>query len=456
MQDATTINSAMDATPVAQLAVQVAELLTAEPAALRLEPIGAKLQSKLDALRLEWDSLLSEQQRLRETEARFMAFLRSSQDAVLLADPSGRIKTWNDGAERLFGLEGVQLEGRLVEELLEVPTLEEQSDYQITTIRMQGIHQNGSRFPADVSVASSPTPCGVVYTFMIRDVTGEESLKSQLLQAQRLEAIGSLATGVAHEINTPTQYVNDNVHFLQNSFRDLMPLLEQLGPMLEAAENGEAPEAASLSTLASSWRKADPEFLITEIPLALEQSLQGLARIAEIVRSMKALAHQGASQAKTLENLNEILQQTATISTGEWKYVAQLELQLDENLPPVLCLRNEISQVFLNLIVNAAHAIESAQGEHPSSKGTITVSTSCAGNKAVIRIADTGTGIPPEVQSRIFDPFFTTKPVGKGSGQGLTIAHGIVVEKHHGTLSFETQPGQGTTFVITLPLEKES
>lgn len=287
---------------------------------------------------------------------------------------------------------------------------------------------------------------------MIRDVTGEESLKSQLLQAQRLEAIGSLATGVAHEINTPTQYVNDNVHFLQNSFRDLMPLLEQLGPMLAAAENGEAPGAASLAALASCWRKADPEFLISEIPLALEQSLQGLARIAEIVRSMKALAHQGASQAKTPENLNEILQQTVTISTGEWKYVAHLDLQLDESLPAIPCLRSELSQVFLNLIVNAAHAIESAQGENPSAKGTITISTSRVGNKAVVRIQDTGTGIPPEVQSRIFDPFFTTKPVGKGSGQGLTIAHGIVVEKHQGTLTFETQPGVGTTFVITLPL----
>lgn len=252
-------------------------------------------------------------------EARFLAFLHSSQDAVLLADPKGRIENWNDGAERLFGLTAEELSQRYIEDLLEVPTLDEQTEHQLTTIRMQGIHTDGSRFPADVSLAPSRTPQGLVYTFMIRDVTGEELLKAQLLQAQKMEAIGTLAAGVAHEINTPTQYVNDNVHFLHSAYGDLQPVFERVGRLVQMVKGGAAPDAASLQALASSWSAADPDFLLTEIPMAINQSQQGLSRIAEIVRSMKALSHPGQEQDFVAEDLNDVIQQAVTVSTGEWK-----------------------------------------------------------------------------------------------------------------------------------------
>jgi|GEM_PF-4603153 len=299
--------------------------------------------------------------RLVAMEARFLAFLHSSQDAVLLADPTGRIENWNDGAERLFGLTGEEIAQRSIADLLEVPTLDAQSEHQLTTIRMQGIHTDGSRFPADVSLAPSRTPHGLVYTFMIRDVTAEELLKAQLLQSQKLEAIGSLAAGVAHEINTPTQYVNDNVHFLQGGFESLQAFFEQMARLAQSLQAGASPEPATLHALVQSWESADPEFLLTEIPLALEQSREGLARIAEIVRSMKALSHPGQEQDFIAEDLNELIRQAVTVSTGEWKYVAQVETVFDDQLPRVSCHRGELSQVMLNLIVNAAHAIGSAQ-----------------------------------------------------------------------------------------------
>lgn len=267
--------------------------------------------------------------------------------------------------------------------------------------------------------------------------------QTQLLQAQKLESIGQLAAGIAHEINTPTQYVSDNVAFAQRATQSIMEFVE-----LALAESG--PESA----LAQKAKQLRYPFIKDQLPKAIEQAAEGLQRIASIVGAMKDFSHPSADQ-KELVDLRECINTTLTVARAEWKYLAEVTAVFDESLPAVPCLRDQINQVLLNLIVNAAHAIE---GHRPDPKvlGTIAISTHLRPPWAEIRVTDNGGGIPIAHQGRIFDPFYTTKPVGKGTGQGLAIAYSVMVEKHQGQISFETKVGVGTTFVLQLPLRPEA
>jgi PAS domain S-box-containing protein len=290
-----------------------------------------------------------------------------------------------------------------------------------------------------------------------RDITARKAaeaeraaMQAQLQQAQKLESLGRLAAGIAHEINTPTQYIGDNNRFLQEAFADLQKLFTAYGQLLQAArEHGLAPEV--VETVATTAQTIDAEYLMGEIPTALGQSLEGVERVAQIVRAMKDFSHPG-SGAKTAVDLNRALESTLTVCRNEWKYVAEVVTDFDPSPPPVVCLPGEVNQVFLNLIVNAAHAIADVVGDGANGKGTITVRTRQEGEWFEIRIADTGAGIPENIRDRLFEPFFTTKPVGKGTGQGLALARSVVVDKHGGTIAFESEVGRGTTFIIRLPL----
>jgi len=268
-----------------------------------------------------------------------------------------------------------------------------------------------------------------------------DRLEDNLRQAQKLEAIGQLAAGIAHEINTPTQYVGDNLRFLKESFGELDSLLAQL------VKVGGAPAGKLLGD-------ADFDYLKEEIPRALNQSLEGVDRVAKIVRAMKEFSH--PAREKTATDLNRAIQSTITVASNEWKYVAEVEMDLDANLPQVHCSPAEFNQVVLNMIVNAAHAIGDVVGDGGKGKGKIKVKTRPDGEWAVVEISDSGCGMPPHIQQRIFDPFFTTKEVGKGTGQGLAIAHNVVVDKHGGTIKVVSSPGRGTTFVIRLPIGGKS
>jgi PAS domain S-box-containing protein len=283
------------------------------------------------------------------------------------------------------------------------------------------------------------------------DLTERKILESHLRHAQKLESIGQLAAGIAHEINTPTQYVGDNTRFIRDAFADINLVLQKYRELLEAARDGEIKKELIVE-VEEEIKNADMEYLVEEVPMAVQQSLEGVSRIAKIVESMKDFAHPGSKEKKA-EDLNKAIQSTVTVARNEWKYVADMELKFDESLPPVPCLVGEFNQVILNMVINAAHTIADVVGDGSNGKGKITIQTKKVDSEwAEIRVSDTGTGIPKKIQSRVFDPFFTTKEVGKGTGQGLAISHNVVVEKHGGKLSFETEIGKGTTFIIRLPL----
>jgi PAS domain S-box-containing protein len=256
---------------------------------------------------------------------------------------------------------------------------------------------------------------------IVLDVTRQKRLEIELQQAQKLESVGRLAAGVAHEINTPIQFVSDSVQFIRDAVGELFEKVDQ--------------------------SKIDP-FLIEEVPPALDRAVEGLDRVAVIVRSMKVFAH-SAGEATDVD-LNRAVESTLVIARNEYKYVADVTAELG-HLPRVWCHGGELNQVLLNLLLNAAHAVgDKVKGTHE--RGRITVRTRVDGDDVVIEVADTGTGIPELLRDRIFDPFFTTKPVGKGTGQGLSIARQVVVDKHRGSLTFDSEVGVGTTFYVRIPI----
>lgn len=276
-------------------------------------------------------------------------------------------------------------------------------------------------------------------------------LEVELRQAQKLEAVGQLAQGIAHEINTPTQYVSDNTRFVAGGFESIRRFIDVCREPADPA-GGTAVEArGTTKAIDEAAAVCEIDMLLSEIPSALRDSLSGLECIARIVRSMKSLAHPGGGSFESMD-LNAAIQDSITVATHEWKYVADVVTDLDPELGSVQCLQGEIHQVFLNIIVNAAHAIAEAIPHGSASRGIITVRTRRENGRAVVRIEDTGTGIPEAIRHRVFEPFFTTKSVGKGTGQGLAIAYSVVVEKHQGTIELESEVGKGTAFVIGLPL----
>lgn len=283
------------------------------------------------------------------------------------------------------------------------------------------------------------------------DLTERKKLEEDLRKAQKLETIGQLATGIAHEINTPTQYVGDNTRFVEEAFEEIKAVLNKYNKLLEQARiDGYSPEL--LKEVEDEIENADMEFLSEEIPVAVKQSLEGVKRIAKIVQSMKNFAHPGSEDKKSVD-LNKAIESTITVARNEWKYVAELKTDFDESLPKIPCILGELNQVILNIIVNAAHAIADVTDEGNQGKGEITISTSKVSDEwAKIQITDTGGGIPKAIQKRIFDPFFTTKDFEKGTGQGLAISQTFIVDNHQGKLDFETEEGKGTTFIIQLPI----
>lgn len=282
------------------------------------------------------------------------------------------------------------------------------------------------------------------------DITAQKKLEAELHQAQKLESIGRLAAGIAHEINTPVQFVNDSCYFLKDAVAQTAQVLDSYRQALQAVAAGSLATEQALEQVNTAEQAADMPFLHENMPAAVDRSLEGLQRVAEIVRSMKEFSHPNEN-APSSADLNAAILSTLTIARHEYKYVAEVVTHLSE-LPAVVCYVGEFNQALVNILVNAAHAIADkvAGTDH---KGLITISSAQEGTDVVISIEDTGGGIAEAIQSKIFDPFFTTKEPGKGTGQGLTIARSAIVDKHGGSLTFVTRPGVGTTFQIRLPIK---
>jgi two-component system, NtrC family, sensor kinase len=292
------------------------------------------------------------------------------------------------------------------------------------------------------------------FVIVFRDITEQVRLESQRMLSQKMESIGQLAAGISHEINTPMQYIGDNTHFLKDSFKDIYQIIDTAELLLNS-DNDNKDTQKGIMQLREIRKNIDLEYLKSEIPNAIEQSLTGIDRVRQIVLAMKDFAHPGI-KTKALSDLNHGIEVTVTISRNEWKYVADLNTDLDPSLPFVYCLMDEINQVILNMIVNSSHAIKELYDKDRQKKGNITIKTKKEEDQAVIYITDTGNGIPKEIINKIFDPFFTTKEVGKGTGQGLAIAHDIIVNKHKGSIQVKSELGKGTTFTIKIPILSES
>jgi len=404
---------------------------------------------------------LQAERELQAAYAETELFLRSIPSILIGLDAEGRINRWNLTAAKAFGWEDHNALGRRLDDCgvrwRHADMAGELSRWLAakTSLNCEDLaweHNGETRFLRllvhRMPASSSENP-GLIVTGT--DITLRKQLEDQLRQAQKLEAIGQLAAGIAHEINTPTQYVGDNTRFLKDSWDSIRGFLDFCGTVQQQAQNGFiAPE--TLQQFRTLYERCDFGYLLKEIPQALDQSLEGLQRVSHIVRGMKEFSHPG-SEDKRAVNLNKAIETTVTVSRHEWKYCANLVTEFAADLPLVPCLVGEFNQAILNIIINAAHAIAAASAQNLDAKGTIRITTSRNGPWAQIAIADTGGGIPEEIRSRIFEPFFTTKEIGKGTGQGLALAHSVVVNRHQGQIWFETETGKGTTFFIRLPID---
>ena len=258
-------------------------------------------------------------------------------------------------------------------------------------------------------------------------------------------------------LSTPTQYIGDNATFLKDALEDVLAFLETQRGLLQRLHSGAAPLGASFQEEATQglarFQELDLDYLAGEIPRALQQSLDGVAQVTRIVGAMKDFSHPGEAT-QTPADLNRAIESTLSVSRNEWKYVAEMEVDLDPKLPPVPCFLGEFNQVMLNLVVNAAHAITASRcGLETGPLGRIRIVTRQVGEEVEVTVSDNGCGIPAAIHSRIFDPFFTTKPVGKGTGQGLAIVRGVVVDRHGGRVTVDSAVGEGSTFHLWLPLQ---
>jgi signal transduction histidine kinase len=309
--------------------------------------------------------------------------------------------------------------------------------------------------PAELGLTIIPFGNGILYGLQTvisgADITERRVLEEQLARAQKMQAIGHLAAGIAHEISTPAQFVGDNTHFLKEAFDDLQRIMGALQTLATVVRIGDSP-AEALQEADAAIRDLDLAYLQEEVPLAIDHILEGVGRISKIVRSMKFFAHPGDLKKAPLD-INEAIESTIVISRNVWKYVAEVDTDLDPDLPPVPGQRGEINQVFLNLITNAADAIAEKQDREEAVKGRIRIRTRRRDDGVEVCFQDSGAGIPETIRNQVFDLFFTTKEEGVGSGQGLAIAHSVIVDKHGGLLTFESEPGKGTTFIIRLPVE---
>ena len=391
-------------------------------------------------------------------ELRLRRILDVASDGIVVFDRSFSVTELNPAAERIFSTERGAAVGQPLGLLLPEAGFErlQQAALALASglgqgqgLEIPGKRNGGDDFTLEVQLSMLETPDGGEFVAFVRDVSTTKHLEVELRHAQKLEAVGRLAAGIAHEINTPIQFIGDSARFVKTAFEDVRDLIEALQGICQDLVAGN-PRPNLAGDVHKAVDDADWEYLQEQIPKAIDRTLDGVQRVAKIVRAMKDFAYPDRQEMAPAD-INKAISSTITVATNELKYHCDVVTEFGD-IPSVICHVGDLNQVWLNMLVNAAHAIEDVVNE-TGEKGTITVRTSSDDTHVTVSISDTGTGIPLEHQEKIFEPFFTSKEVGKGTGQGLAIARNIVIDKHGGTLNFETAMGQGTTFIIRLPIE---
>ena len=383
----------------------------------------------------------------------------SISSALVSMDENGLVSRWNPVAESLFGIPLMNAIGKRFSELnigwVDWPSvstaLRNCTVIQQKQLEVQFVDQQGAL--KTLSATMCPIlndPTSKARLMLASDVTMQKALQSQLDQSQRLESVGQLAAGVAHEINTPMQYIGDNVRFAAKAIQNLSPLLDCLYLLADSETPDEQVSEARKKAL-GAIKPAKLRSLLSQVPDALSDSIEGVEAVAKIVAAMKEFSHPGTDE-KSMVCVNHVLESTITVARNEWKYIAEMQTDFDPELVEIDALPSELNQAFLNLIVNASHAIGDRVEAGDYKKGEIRVKTTSSDDCVVVTIQDNGGGIPRAVRERVFEPFFTTKPVGKGTGQGLPIAFNVITKKHAGRMSFQVEEGVGTTFKIELPI----
>ncbi len=418
----------------------------------------AQQQAELEATNEGVEAIVKERtEELRESELQKTTVFENALDGIVTANSEGRIIEINPAAERIFGVSrhhvlGIPLQNifcpgqsqEFVETSLQAHASSGRGHLVNQNVELLAVSETGTPIPIEVSVMCVPVKGCPLYTAFVRDISERKKLEEQLAHTNKMESLGQLAPGVAHEINTPNQYIGDNVRFVEESFGSLVELTNEYRRTLAESRLSEA-NAKRIKELEES---ADLDFMLEQIPPALTQALEGVERVGSIIRAMKEFAHPGV-ESFTMVDLNRVIESTVMVARNEWKYVANVELDLDPSLPSIQGNPGELSQVILNLVVNSAQAIE--QKFKDSEKGSILIATRADSTHVTITVSDNGCGIPDKIRNNVFDPFFTTKGVGVGTGQGLAITRNAV-DRHAGEITLASKANAGATFVIRLPI----
>ncbi len=413
-----------------------------------LEEIGRMLYDKNQTL----ESTARELQTANNLLSEVMAV---APDGILLCSVDLTVRVGNTACQRHFGCDIAEIVGRQLSDFF--PDAERIADHRAGEFafdRFTAQRADGAAFPVELRGYAGRINDQVSYLLTFHDITtrlAEEErrndLEAQISEARRLEAIGALSAGIAHEINTPIQFIGDNLDYLGEALGQAYGSYKRYEALRAAVKDDDryTDLVAEVDAFNSSIGLAD---LTNEVMAALTESRDGIRQVRDIVLLMKEFAHPGAIE-KEATNLNDIARNVATLCRNQQKGVAEIEFDLAEDLPLVQCRRGQVQQVVLNLVVNALGAVRDADAE----QGRILIKTAWSGGRARLSVSDTGPGVPEELRQKIFDPFFTTKPVGKGTGQGLALAKDCIVKGHGGCLCLTDVDGFATTFLIDLPID---
>ena len=427
----------------------MADAVAVDPAKLqkRLDRATAKIDILEQMIEDKTRNLYLAQDELRANNDFMAGVLGSMESAVVVTDADGVVIDVQGATESLTGRARDDLVGGHLGDLVAFDgALTGPADLVGASVQAELTTHTGTT-PVLLATSRIRDEGAGEFVLLATDVSEQRRLEIELRHAQKLESVGQLAAGVAHEINTPIQFVGDSLNFIGEAVVDSLELITAYRSLRDAATAGAVP-TETVAALKDLEEELDIEFIEEEAPRAIERSREGIRRVAEIVSAMKQFSHPGGSDLGPTD-LNTIVENTLVVAKNEYKYVAELQTDLGA-VPEVMANPGDIGQVILNLIVNAAHAIADRIAG-TDQLGRIGVSTVVHADGVALTITDTGGGVPAEIQDRIFDPFFTTKDPGRGTGQGLAIARSIVVDRHGGRLDLSVEPGAGSTFTVWLP-----